>query len=59
MTEELKILWKMVSKLDDFLTAKSNVVEKTKKDLKNANEGASVTGDILINEVKNNFFRDW
>ena len=49
----------MVSKLDDFLMSKTTVVEKTKKDLVNANEGVKVTGDILINEVKNNFFRDW
>lgn len=49
----------MVSNLDDYLTDKSKSVSKSKKKLEEANEGLAVNGDILINEVKNNFFRDW
>lgn len=39
LNEELKLLWKMLEKLDDYLQEKSKVVEKTRKKLEDANGG--------------------
>ena len=60
MKEELKILWKMLSKLDDYLLEKSKVVENTRNRLDNANGGTgNYEGDVLINQVKDGFFSNW